>query len=635
MSSTHLEIRNVVVWWAGISEDSVDTLTNKTLDSYTNYIHADWIHYRVKATENIAYGDRLSFVWFNAGEQAIEVKVRDTLSEPVIAVSHETMTTWDFGMAVFNGLFKNIDTSAFSEWAILYDNASGWFTTTPTINDTNYNQAIAYVVRSHATNGEIMLNIGHWHERASQISYGTGSVKDKLDTLGTMAEEDVVNFDTSTEVDTKISTAISNLVDTAPWALDTLNELANALGDDPNFATTMTTALGNKVDKIAGKGLSQEDYTTAEKSKLAGISAGAEVNVNADWNSVSGDSQILNKPTLGTSSSLDIAPTGNASATQVVKGDDTRLSDARTPTAHTHTTSDITNLSSYTGFDARYYTETETNTLLSGKANTSHTHTLSQVTDVTMTVANLNTLDDWVNSTLHFHDSDRNRANHTGTQAISTVTGLQTALDNKLDDSQASVFGLSLLDDADASTARTTLGLWTLATQSGTFSGTSSGTNTGDNAVNSLYSGLVSNATHTGEVTGATALTITADAVTNTKLANMAVNTIKWRITAGTGDPEDLTATQVRTITETETTTQLNTRDTNNRARANHTGTQTASTISDFNESVEDIIWTKIVAWTNVTISYNDTTWETTIDSSWGGGGWLTYSQILSITNFA
>lgn len=42
---------------------------------------------------------------------------------------------------------------------------------------------------------------------------------------------------------------------------------------------------------------------------------------------------------------------------------------------------------------------------------------------------------------------------------------------------------------------------------------------------------------------------IADDAVTNTKLTNMAVNTIKGRITSGTGDPEDLTAANVRTIT--------------------------------------------------------------------------------------
>jgi hypothetical protein len=45
-----------------------------------------------------------------------------------------------------------------------------------------------------------------------------------------------------------VSSAISNLVDTSPSTLDTLNELAAALGDDPNFATTITTALGNKAD---------------------------------------------------------------------------------------------------------------------------------------------------------------------------------------------------------------------------------------------------------------------------------------------------------------------------------------------------------------------------------------------------
>ena len=43
-----------------------------------------------------------------------------------------------------------------------------------------------------------------------------------------------------------VQTAVSNLVDTAPASLDTLNELAAALGDDPNFATTIATSIGEK-----------------------------------------------------------------------------------------------------------------------------------------------------------------------------------------------------------------------------------------------------------------------------------------------------------------------------------------------------------------------------------------------------
>ena len=61
--------------------------------------------------------------------------------------------------------------------------------------------------------------------------------------------------------------------------------------------TNLQTTLDNKVDKVIGKQLSTEDYTTAEKNKLAGIQEGAEVNVNPDWNATSGDAEILNKPT--------------------------------------------------------------------------------------------------------------------------------------------------------------------------------------------------------------------------------------------------------------------------------------------------------------------------------------------------
>lgn len=115
---------------------------------------------------------------------------------------------------------------------------------------------------------------------------------------------------------------------------------------------------------------------------------------------------------------------------------------------------------------------------------------------------------------------------------------------------------------------------------SGTISGSNlSGANTGDNAVNSLYSGLVSNATHTGDVTGATALTL---ATVNSNVGSFG------------------SATQTGTFTV------------NGKglitAASNTTISVTSSAVSDFAEAAQDAVGTILVDSTEIDFTYNDAT---------------------------
>lgn len=68
--------------------------------------------------------------------------------------------------------------------------------------------------------------------------------------------------------------------------------------DDYVTPTQLSNRIDDKVDKVTGKGLSTNDYTTAEKTKLSGIAAGAEVNVQSNWDEADtdDDSYIQNKP---------------------------------------------------------------------------------------------------------------------------------------------------------------------------------------------------------------------------------------------------------------------------------------------------------------------------------------------------
>lgn len=79
----------------------------------------------------------------------------------------------------------------------------------------------------------------------------------------------------------------------------------NDLSNLPSGTLLTTTDIGVTVQAYSANTVidasyvhTDNNYTTTEKSKLAGIAAGAEVNVNADWTAGSGDAQILNKPTV-------------------------------------------------------------------------------------------------------------------------------------------------------------------------------------------------------------------------------------------------------------------------------------------------------------------------------------------------
>ena len=86
-----------------------------------------------------------------------------------------------------------------------------------------------------------------------------------------------------------------------------------------NVERTLWNTVADKVDKVNGKGLSTNDYTTAEKEKLRDIEDGAEVNVQPDWNVTdsTNDAFIKNKPMIPTSlpasnTTSDYSSTGTA-----------------------------------------------------------------------------------------------------------------------------------------------------------------------------------------------------------------------------------------------------------------------------------------------------------------------------------
>lgn len=125
------------------------------------------------------------------------------------------------------------------------------------------------------------------------VENGGGSVYDKLE-AGTN-----INIEETSDGKAKIS-ASGEVSSEDTYAREQISAILD--GSTIDSFGDVETALADKVDKVEGKGLSANDFTDTLKTKLDGIAAGAEVNVQSDWAQTdnTADDYIKGKPNLAT-----------------------------------------------------------------------------------------------------------------------------------------------------------------------------------------------------------------------------------------------------------------------------------------------------------------------------------------------
>ena len=207
-----------------------------------------------------------------------------------------------------------------------------------------------------------------------------------------------------------VRSEISNLVASAPSTLDTLNELATALGNDPNFATTVTNTLAGKANlsgaSFSGVVTAPTGNFTALQQNSVPVSVSGHTHVYTDiTNFASGVADNLSTTLLpGSFVTLDY---NSALDTLIIGTSGLQPSGNYSVVGHAHTASNITdfnssvsgllpvknvvgsgyvNVSSVSGT----YTVTATGLQPSGNYSTvGHTHTSSNITDFNSSVSGL------------------------------------------------------------------------------------------------------------------------------------------------------------------------------------------------------------------------------------------------------
>ncbi len=99
-------------------------------------------------------------------------------------------------------------------------------------------------------------------------------LREALDIIDTALNARPSSSTVTTEITTAVNAAVAALVNSAPAALNTLDELAAALGDDANYAATVTTQLSTLSTNVA---TAQSTATAAQQTADAKASLGLAI----------------------------------------------------------------------------------------------------------------------------------------------------------------------------------------------------------------------------------------------------------------------------------------------------------------------------------------------------------------------
>lgn len=138
----------------------------------------------------------------------------------------------------------------------------------------------------------------------SGLSYVLGS----LTTIDAATWAEIESKEATTQVTADIASAVATLENSAPGSLDTLGEIDTKIASDE-------TTLANKVDKISGKSLSTNDYSSTEQSKLSGEESSATFDTHFYYKGVAktGVLPLCVQATVGASGAVTFDLTQNAS----------------------------------------------------------------------------------------------------------------------------------------------------------------------------------------------------------------------------------------------------------------------------------------------------------------------------------